>query len=143
MSGLRTSTQIDGPSTVPVRLRYTLAAMRRSAVLFVMLFAMLWQSLAQARPGSTINVLADAEHAALHWQEEGHHHHDDGSFHLDDSPASTFHLVSDHLAATTALLQASLRHFPPSASAPPDGLHHTRVPDPLLDGLLRPPRLQA
>ena len=65
---------------------------------------MLWQSVALARPGSTVNVLSDLAHAALHWQQEGHHHHDDGSFHLDDSPASAFHLLGDHLTVTTALL---------------------------------------
>lgn len=117
--------------------------MRRSAVLLVMLFAMLWQSVALARPGSTVNVLADLEHAALHWQEEGHHHHDDGSFHLDDSQASTFHILSDHLTVTTVLLAASSHHFPSSASARPCGLHDAPVPDPFLDGLLRPPRLRA
>lgn len=117
--------------------------MRRSAVIFVMLFTMLWQSVALARPGSTVNVLADLEHAALHWQEEGHHHHDDGTFHLDDSQASTLHVLSDHLTATTALLSAVSHHFPPSASARPGGLHDDRVPDPFLDGLLRPPRLHA
>lgn len=124
-------------------LRYTSAPMRRSAVLLAMLFAMLWQSVALARPGSTVNVLADLEHAALHWQEEGHHHHDDGSFHLDDSLASTFHILSDHLTVTTALLPASSHHFPPSASARPGGLQDTSVPDPFLDGLLRPPRLRS
>jgi hypothetical protein len=117
--------------------------MRRSAVIFVMLFAMLWQSVALARPGSTVNVLADLEHAALHWQEEGHHHHDDGTFHLDDSQASTFHVLSDHLTVTTALLPAVSHHFPPSTSSRPGGLHDDRVPDPFLDGLLRPPRLHA
>lgn len=108
-----------------------------------MLLAMLWQSVALARPGSTVNVLADIEHAALHWQEEGHHHHDDGSFHLDDSQASTFHVLSDNLTATTALLPASPHHFPPCASARPGGLHDTPIPGPFLDGLLRPPRLRS
>jgi len=117
--------------------------MRRSAILFVMLFAMLWQSVALARPGSTVNVLADLEHAALHLQEEGHHHHDDGTFHLDDSQASAFHVLSDHLTVTTALLPAVLHHFPPSTSSRPGGLHDARVPDPFLDGLLRPPRFRA
>lgn len=117
--------------------------MRRSAVVLVILLAMLWQSVALARPGSTVNVLADLEHAVLHWQEEGHHHHDDGSFHQDDSQASTLHLLSDHLSAPTALLPAVAPHFPPSASARPGGLHDARVPDPFLDGLLRPPRLHA
>jgi hypothetical protein len=114
--------------------------MRRSAILFVMLLAMLWQSVALARPGSTVNVLADLEHAALHWQEEGHHHHDDGSFHLDDSQASTLHLLSDHVMGATALLRAVSHHFQPSGPARPGGMDDARVPAPFLDGLLRPPR---
>jgi hypothetical protein len=117
--------------------------MRRSAILFVMLFAMLWQSVAMARPGSAVNVLADLEHAVLHWQQEGHHHHDDGSFHLDDSPASTFHVLADQLTVTTALLPTVAHHFPPCVSEPPGGMHGARVPDPFLDGLLRPPRVHG
>ena len=91
--------------------------MRRSAILFFMLFAMLWQSVALARVGSTVNVLADLEHAALHWQEEGHHHHDDGSYHLDDSNDSAQHVLSDHVTATTALLVTVSHDFPSLASA--------------------------
>jgi hypothetical protein len=108
-----------------------------------MLFAMLWQSVALARPGSTVNVLADPEHAALHWQQEEHHHHDDGSLQLDDSHASTLHLLSDHVAAHTALLPAVSHHFPPGTFPRPGRWHDARVPDPFLDGLLRPPRLHA
>ena len=117
--------------------------MHRFAVLLVVLFAMLWQSVTLARPGSTVNVLADLEHAALHWQEEGHHHHEDGSYQLDDSQDSTFHILSDHLTMTTALLPAISHHFPPSASTRPAGLQDASVPDPCLDGLLRPPRFHA
>ncbi len=115
--------------------------MRRSTVVLALVLAMLWQSVALARPGSTVNVLSDLAHAALHWQQEGHHHHDDGSFHLDDSPASAFHLLSDHLTFTTALLPAVAHHVPHSGSVPPGGLQGVRVPDPVLDGLLRPPRV--
>ncbi len=114
--------------------------MRRSAVLLVTLFALLWQSVAMARPGSTVNLLADLEHAVLHWQQEGHHHHDDGSIQLDDSLASTFHVLGDPLTVTSALLPTVAHHFPPCASQPPGGMHDARVPDPFLDGLLRPPR---
>ena len=49
-----------------------------------MLLAMLWQSVALARVGSTVNVLVDLEQAALHWQDKSpHHHHDDWSPHAD------------------------------------------------------------
>lgn len=114
--------------------------MSRSFVVLALLSAMLWQSVALARPGSTVNVLADLGHAVLHWQVEGHHHDDDGSYHLDDSQASTLHVLSDHLTTTTALLPTVSHQLAPGASARPGGRHHARVPDPFLDGLLRPPR---
>jgi hypothetical protein len=117
--------------------------MHRSAVLAVMLFAMLWQSVAMARVGSTVNALADLEHATLHWQEEGHHHHEDGSYHQDDSKESVQHVVTDHLNASLALAAASSHDFPPLGSAAPDGLHERLVPSPALDGLLRPPRSRS
>lgn len=126
-----------------VGVRYTQVTMRRSAVLLIVLFAMLWQSVTLAPPGSTVNVLTDIEHAALHWHDEGHHHQDDGSILLDSSRASTVHLLTDHLAVTTALLPAMPHHFPPSANLRPLSLHDGQVPDPFLDGLLRPPRHHA
>lgn len=117
--------------------------MRRSAVLLAMLLAMLWQSVALARAGSTVNVLADIEHAALHWQDESHHHHQDGSYHLDDSPESLQHVVIDHLSASVALHASISQEFPPPGSAPPGGLHAAPVPDPDPEGLLRPPRARS
>jgi len=117
--------------------------MRRSVVLLVMLFAMLWQSVAMARPGSTVNALVDLEHALLHWQEEGHHHHEDGSYHQDDSKESVQHVVTDHLNASLAQAVASSHDFPPLGSAAPNGQHERLVPNPALDGLLRPPRFRS
>jgi hypothetical protein len=117
--------------------------MRRSAVLFVMLFAIFWQSVAMARVGSTVNAMADLEHATLHWQEEAHHHHEDGSYQLDDSKESVQHMVTDNLNAPLALAVASSHNFPRLGSAAPDGLHEQLVPHPALAGLFRPPRLRA
>jgi hypothetical protein len=117
--------------------------MRRFAVLFVMLFAMLWQSVALARVGSTVNAIADLQHAALHWQEEGHHHHDDGSYHLDDSNESAQHVAADHLSTTLATALPPSHDFPAPGSAAHGGLHEALSPDPTLDGLLRPPRLRS
>ena len=117
--------------------------MRRSAILVVMLFAMLWQSVAMARIGSTVNVLADLEHATLHWQGEAHHHHEDGSYHQDDSKESVQHVVTDHLNASLALTAASSHDFMPLGSFARDGLNERLVPNPALDGLLRPPRFRA
>ncbi|MBP6901154.1 MAG: hypothetical protein KBC73_13755 [Burkholderiaceae bacterium] len=108
-----------------------------------MLFALLWQSLALARPGSTVNALVDAEHAALHWQEEGHHHHDDGSYHQDDSAESVQHALGDSLGSALALLTATAPGFARLAAPAPPGLHPGRVPDPTSDGLLRPLRARS
>ena len=105
-----------------------------------MLFAILWQSVTLARAGSTVNALTDTVHTALHWQEEGHHHHDDGSYHLDDSPESVQHLICDFVGASAALLMSASHDFPPLGSAVPGGLHKAPVPDPDLEGRLRPPR---
>lgn len=107
-----------------------------------MLFAMLWQSVAMARVGSTVNPLADLAHATLHWLEEAHHHHEDGSYHLDDSKESVQHMVTDHLYASLDMVAMSLHPFSRLGSAAPDGLNGQGVPNPPLDGLLRPPRLR-
>lgn len=117
--------------------------MRRYTIVLVALFALLWQSVTLARPGSTVNVLTDREHAALHWHGEGHHHHEDGSYQLDNSNDAQFHAVSDHLTMTTALLPAIAHHFLASTATRPEGLPDARVAAPFLDGLLRPPRHTA
>lgn len=108
-----------------------------------MLVAMLWQSVALARVGSTVNALADLAHATLHWQDEGHHHHEDGSYHLDDSNESAQHVVTDHLNASLAMAAPPSQDFPPLRSAAPRGPHDAAAPSPTLDGLLRPPRPRA
>jgi hypothetical protein len=117
--------------------------MRRTVVLLLVLFAMLWQNAALARPGSTMYVLADLEHAALHWQEEGHHHHDDGSYHVDDSNESVQHVIADHVTASAAIMGSTDQDFPSAPSDSPSGLHERPAPHPFLDGLLRPPRLRS
>ncbi len=108
-----------------------------------MLFAMLWQSLAMARIGSTVNPWADLEHAALHWKAEAHHHHADGAHHVDASKESAKHMVAENLSASLAM-QVLLPHdlLPPGSIAP-TGRHEISVPHPILDGLLRPPRSRA
>jgi hypothetical protein len=117
--------------------------MHRTAVLFTLLLAMLWQSVALARPGSSVNALADSAHAALHLSEEGHHHHDDGSFHFDDSSESVQHLIADHASGAAALWAMDSTDVPHAGSDSPEDLGaHTR-PQPFLDGLLRPPRIRA
>lgn len=115
---------------------------KRTGILVVMLIAMLWQSLALARAGSTLNAFADAQHAVLHGQQEGHHHHDDGSYHLDDSDESTRHLMADHSPASALLPSATPAVAFLGGGSP--GMREARAsPHPFLDGPLRPPRLTA
>jgi hypothetical protein len=110
-------------------------------MILLVLAAMLWQGFASARPGSSINVLLDAQHAALHWQGEGHHHHegDGDSYHLDDSEESASHLALDQSGVTAF-------HMPQAASFAALGSGAVLVgearagPSPFLDGPLRPPR---
>ena len=121
-------------------LRYTDFSMQRRAVLFFLLFAMFWQSLALARTGSIGLAMADPAHAALHWQGTSHHHHDDGTYAQDVSQESMQHLHCDHVNASAALLGAAAPGLPVLASTAPQGLPQACVPNPLLDGLLRPPQ---
>ena len=117
--------------------------MRRFAILFTVLFAMLWQSVALGRVGSAVNGLADLGHATLHWQDKSHHHHEDGSLHLDDSNASVQHLLCDHVSATAVVVATVVHTFATLASDAPGGLRQVAVPAPTLDGLFRPPRHRA
>lgn len=117
--------------------------MPRLFVLVALLMALMWQSVAMARVGSSVNVLADAAHAALHWHGEGHHHHDDGTYHVGDGVDSAQHVASDHLSATMALLVSAACGMPAPESTPPITGHLAPAPDPTLDGLLRPPRTRA
>lgn len=116
--------------------------MRRTVILVFMLFAMLWQSVALARIGSTVNAMADPEHAAMHWQEAGHHHVD-GSYHLDDSNESAQHILMDHTGSSLALDAWLPPQFPPRGLTAPIDRPTQHAPDPDLDGLLRPPRHPA
>jgi hypothetical protein len=144
VAGCSAPTGPDGPGRLQVvSAQVDLEQMCRLPVILVVLIAMLWQSVAMARIGSTVNVLLDAGHAALHWQGESHHHHGDGSYHLDDSKESAQHVVTDHLSATLAMTTPSSQDFTRSGSAAHGGLHETRLPNPTLDGLLRPPRVRA
>jgi len=114
--------------------------MRRLATVTLMVFALLWQSVALARVGSSVNVLADLAHAALHWQGTSHHHHDDGSYHLEDSTEATQHLMTDHLGASLEMAAGPEALVPQGPAASPDGRPAAPCPSPPPGRLLRPPR---
>lgn len=113
--------------------------MRRKLVLFVAVWALLWQGLAGAGLPSFAKLASDAAHAALHWKDVGHHHHADGSIHADATQASFQHVALDgsHLAATP--LAAPQLAFPLPLSGLP--LYWADLlPNPFTDPLHRPPR---
>jgi len=64
--------------------------MRGDAILIAALSVMLWQSLALARAGITVEALADLEHTV---QDQDQGHHDVGSFHLGDTEVITVRLT--------------------------------------------------
>jgi hypothetical protein len=115
--------------------------MGRIVFLIAILCAVLWQRGDLAR--TTVSGLGDLAHAALHWHETSHRHLEDGSIQLDDSTESTLHVLGDTATASPALPTRPEHDIAPLASSPPDGLHERLVPDPTLDGLLRPPRSHA
>jgi hypothetical protein len=116
---------------------------RRPIVLLVVLFAMLWQSVALAWPGSASRALADVEHVALHLQGQSHHHHDDGSYHVDESSESSQHVIADHTTGSAALIVGTACRFDPSAHLTPDVDRAALAPEPFLDVPLRPPRQRS
>jgi hypothetical protein len=117
--------------------------MTRFAVLVTLLFALLWQAVGMARAGLATSLSDGLPHAALHWQDEPHHHHDDGSYHADDSQASTHHLLCDLLTVTTALPPPAVRQILPGPREWPGAWIVMRVPEPFIDGPMRPPRQPA
>jgi hypothetical protein len=113
--------------------------MRRSLVLALTLFALLWQGVA----GASLRVWSDmaegAEHAGLHWTETSHHHDDDGGYEVDDSSASIAHLAMDGTAPTILTIKhlevprIRLMHGQPSYAPLP-------LASPYLAPFQRPPR---
>lgn len=117
--------------------------MKRATTVVLLLIAMLWQSVAMARVGSTVNPVSDLAHAVMHWQDEGHHHHDDGTYHVDESSESVQHLITDHSCTSVALLPDMPAEMPDMGSALPRTRCESAGPNPFLAGPLRPPRLTA
>ena len=113
---------------------------RLSVILLVL--ALLGQSWVVTAPSWLIAGGSDVTHAALHWNDSGHHHDEDGSVHQDDSADSVRHVVADaglHAAAwaTTAAWSVGRR-----ASSKPAVRDDTFRPPPFIDGPNRPPRLR-
>lgn len=117
--------------------------MNRSLRSLLMIFAILWQSMAMLSPYAIQKMAASIDHGVLHTQEATHHHHDDASAYIEDAAEGLDHQHADSGMSTLALLSNTTPSF--SLEAPQSfvaKLSSTRT-SPTLEGLLRPPRLQS
>lgn len=119
--------------------------MKRPGPLHLLLaICLFWQSLAFAGLGHSFAGHAAGTdhdgHAFLHLTEQAHHHHD-GGIHLDDSSESVKHMQADGLIGTAGPLPSPCNFL---ATTPPldplPAFAASRLPEPFLEGLKRPPR---
>jgi len=117
--------------------------MNRTLRSLLLIFAILWQSMAMLSPLSIEKIAASIDHGVLHSQEATHHHHDDASAHIEDTDEGLQHQHADSGLQTLGLTATMSAAFP--SLSPVSNLTHLRKPSPspTIDGLLRPPRLQA
>jgi hypothetical protein len=117
--------------------------MNRTLRSLLMLFAILWQSMAMLSPYAIEKMAASIDHGVLHTQEATHHHHDNASAHIEDTAEGLHHQHADSGMSTLALLSNMVLSL--SLDAPQSfvaTLSSTRT-SPNLEGPLRPPRLQS
>jgi hypothetical protein len=114
--------------------------MRRGLLLLFLLLSLVWQSMAYATPAAAASHQPDAEHAALHWEQQAHHHHDDGSWSADDSDESRLHVGLDSAVTGSALPGPSGWRLALTGAAAPAVFIPVTLPSPPPEGLRRPPR---
>ena len=114
--------------------------MHRRLIAFMAMMALLWQSVAIAPAGFLPGILADVEHAVLHWQDEDHHHHADGSWHVDESTESDQHAAADHVGSSPALHSTVTLRWAAMRSQSPPAACSSAFSAPFLEDPLRPPR---
>lgn len=113
--------------------------MNRTLRSLLLIFAIVWQSMAMLSPLSVEKLAASIDHG----QEATHHHHDDASAHIEDTAEGLHHQHADSGMTTLGLLSTITLSV--SSAAPQAfviALSTTRS-SPTLEGLLRPPRLHA
>ena len=118
-----------------------ISPMQRSLALVLLMTSFFWQALSVAGQAPLLAPSEEMEHAALHWEQTGHHHHHDGSLKVDDSTESVLHIAADGVtSAPPAWFDDPFRLETPGSAAP-DMADTVSVPQPVLDGPRRPPRL--
>ncbi|CAD5372748.1 conserved exported hypothetical protein [Rubrivivax sp. A210] len=91
-------------------------------------------------PGQADALALEIGHALVHQSGQGHHHDDSLAFQLDDDAAAAQHVHHDaghHSALPLSIPAPGLPSAEPSA---PVAFLGGRLPEPHLEGPLRPPR---
>lgn len=115
--------------------------MRRRLTSLILMFCMCWQSLAFAGAGVLVTEGNEMLHEVLHFEGAAHHHDDHaGSFHQDDSPASTQHAIDDACVFAPALPAGVDLPLLAVCATPPVDVRSTEPPPPFLSGPERPPK---
>lgn len=114
--------------------------MFRSARVFVLLLALIWQCVALASPVVNQGQAEDWLHKATHEHGVEHHHHDDGSLHHEDSGSTARHLHCDLDSSPAGLLAADAGSLDVAQSRADLSPLQCAGPLPFLEGLLRPPQ---
>ncbi len=110
--------------------------MARKVIFLLAFLAAFGQAIAIA---SLPNAAADQiVHVFVHAEESGHHHHDNGLTHVDDGGTSTVHVHLGDGASVAMISRQVVRLTLPPPLGPPQQVRLS-LPEPLLDGLLRPP----
>ncbi|MBT9597344.1 MAG: hypothetical protein IV094_15285 [Vitreoscilla sp.] len=116
--------------------------MFRRWVILVLLVLQLLPALVLV-PGQADAMTLEIEHALVHESKQGHHHDDTLAYQLDEDGAALPHAHHDaghHSALPLTILDLCLPSAEPSARLMFLG---GRLPDPYLDGPLRPPRFSV
>ena len=113
--------------------------MRRRCLGLVLLVLQLLPALALV-PGQARALSTAIDHALVHQSGQGHHHDDSLTLQIDDNVASLPHAHPDaghHWALPLTIVDLCLPSAQPSVHLSFQG---GRLPDPHLEGPLRPPR---
>lgn len=95
-------------------------------------------------PVTVAQQVGEIEHLAVHSQDDSHHHHADRALHMDDAnDVAVQHFHADSGSNTAGLLASLLPVVARIRSISPPQTSHIIWCSPTLEGLLRPPMLNA
>ena len=109
----------------------------------MLLLVMVWQALPMPGPMSVAAKVQEYLHAAMHLDRADHHHHEDGSLHQEAADQGGLHMHADGNMGSTGLPPGAMVQAAAARPAAPRVATAVRIPSPILDEPLRPPRISA